>query len=67
MQPEEASVVQETLRPKRLQHEETPEVVAEPTLVIDITDAPEAPPIREHLLLLGARVLDPDFIVADIS
>lgn len=58
--------IQEMLRPKSSRPAETPVVEADPSPVIDITDAPKAPPPSEHLLFLGARVLDIQFVVADV-
>lgn len=49
---------QEAPRPKRPRPAEAPAVEAEPTLVIDIADAPEAPLSKECLLLPRVRVLD---------
>lgn len=47
--------------------DEAPAVEAEPVPVIVLTDAPKAPLPRERLLLLEMRVLDPQYIILDLS
>lgn len=56
------------MRPKRPRQEETP-AVPKPALVIEVTDtkACDVPSEPDHLLLLGHRVLDPCFVVSDVS
>lgn len=52
--------------PNRPRPAKTPMVEAESAPIIDLTNAPEASPPRERLLLLGTKVIDMQFIIPDV-
>lgn len=62
----EPMATQEMARPKKPRPAKTPAVEAEPTLIIDIFDAPKALLPRERLLFPRARVMDSQYIVLDV-